>query len=223
MVRAYGARSTAELKCISQTRLDKHDMTAVRRIVADRCCGLVIDLQGFFLAQVDQRLAARIKINTANLLRLLGYFQIPVVATLERPVHVKGGLPKEVANHLGERSRIFEKDFFDLCKETAIKSHLARLKRGQVIVAGCETDVCVLQSCLGLISLGYEVYAIEELLFSSARNVEAAIARMKAAGVVFSTYKTLYYELLEAVEGRHTEKMIEAFGAFPDNLPDSAE
>jgi hypothetical protein len=44
---------------------------------------------------------------------------------------------------------------------------------------------------------------------------------MKAEGAVFLTYKTLYYELIEAVEGdRHTEKMLETFGPFPDDLPD---
>ena len=124
---------------------------------------------------------------------------------------------------MGERARTFEKNFFDLCKEKPIKAHLAGLKRRQVIVAGCETDVCVLQSCLGLLSLGYEVYVIEELIFSSARNTDAAIARMKAAGVVFTSYKTLFYELIETVGGdRHTDKLIKSLGPFPDDLPDSA-
>ena len=56
-----------------------------------------------------------------------------------------------------------------------------------MIVAGCETDVCVLQSCLGLLDLGYEVFAVEELLFSSAGDVAAAKARLRAEGVVFLT------------------------------------
>jgi nicotinamidase-related amidase len=198
-------------------------MTVVKRIAPDRCCGVIIDLQGFFLSQVDKRLGSRIKTNTGNLVRLLNYFQIPIVVTLERPVDFKGFLPKEIAKHLGNRSQTFEKNFFDLCKDTKIKAHLARLKRRQVIVAGCETDVCVLQSCLGLLSLGYEVYVMEELIFSSSPNADAAIARMKAEGVVFSTYKTLYYELIEAVEGgRHTEKLLEDYGAFPNDLPDSS-
>ena len=198
-------------------------MKTVKRIVADRCCGAIIDLQGFFLAQVDKRLRSRIKTNTSNLLRLLNYFKIPIVVTLERPVDIKGSLPKEIAKHLGERARTFEKDFFDLCKEKTIKAHLEGLKRQQVIVAGCETDVCVLQSCLGLLSLGYEVFVMEELIFSSARNVDAAIARMKAEGVIFATYKSLYYELIEAVEGgRHTEKFLAAYGPLPDDLPDTA-
>ncbi len=64
---------------------------------------------------------------------------------------------------------------------------------------------------------------MEDLLFSSSRNVEAAIARMKAEGAVFLTYKSLYYELIEAVDGGpHAEKMLETFGPFPDDLPDFA-
>jgi nicotinamidase-related amidase len=198
-------------------------MPAVKRIAPDRCCGVIIDLQGFFLSQVDKRLGSRIKTNTGNLVRLLNYFRIPIVVTLERPVDFKGFLPKEIGKHLGDRAETFEKNFFDLCKDTKIKAHLARLKRRQVIVAGCETDVCVLQSCLGLLSLGYEVYVMEELIFSSSPNADAAIARMKAEGVVLSTYKTLYYELIEAVEGgRHSEKLLEDYGPFPDDLPDSS-
>ena len=198
-------------------------MPAVKRIAPDRCCGAIIDLQGFFLSQVDKRLGSRIKTNTGNLVRLLNYFRIPIVVTLERPVDFKGFLPKEIGKHLGDRAETFEKNFFDLCKETKIKAHLARLKRRQAIVAGCETDVCVLQSCLGLLSLGYEVYVMEELIFSSSPNADAAIARMKAEGVVFSTYKTLYYELIEAVNGgRHSERLLEDYGPFPDDLPDSS-
>ena len=133
------------------------EMTAVKRIDPARCCAAIVDLQGFFLSQIAPRQRARIKTNTANFARLVGAFGIPVVVTLERPVDVKGALPKEVARSLGPRAKTFEKDFFDLTKEGKIKGHLARLKRRQVIVAGCETDVCVMQSCLGLIALGYEV------------------------------------------------------------------
>ena len=184
-----------------------------KRIVSDHCCGLIIDVQRFFLAQVDKRLRSNIMTNTKNFVRLLGHFRIPIILTLEKPVGRKGVLPQESG-----LSATFEKDFFDLCKEKTIKGYLGRLKKQQVIVAGCETDVCVLQSCLGLLSLGYEVYVVEELLFSSSRNVDSAIVRMKAEGAIFLTYKSLYHELVESVEDdRHTEKSLETF-----NLPDSA-
>src|SRR4030095_6181001 len=89
-------------------------MRAVRHIVPDRCCGVIVDLQGFFLSQVDKRLRSRIKTNTSNLVRLLGHFRIPIVVTLERPVAHKGTLPKEISKHLSDNDRTFEKYFLNL-------------------------------------------------------------------------------------------------------------
>ena len=187
-----------------------------KRIDRNACCGVLIDVQGFFLSQIDKRLRSRIATNTKSLVSLLGYFRAPIVITLERPVEEKGFLPKEIQQSLDGRAQIFEKDFFDLTREKKIRDHLASLKKKQVIIAGCETDVCVLQSCLGLLSLGYEVYAVEELLFSSARNTEGAIARMKTEGAVFLSYKTLYYELVEAVDsGQRATDMQAQYGARP--------
>ena len=198
-------------------------MTTAKRIAVDRCCGLIIDVQEFFLSQIDERLRSKLETNIDNFARLLGYFRVPMVATLERPVDRKGALPREIAKHVGGDAKIFEKDFFDLTKEKKIADHIARLKNKQVIVAGFETDVCVLQSCLGLLGLGYDVFVVEELVFSSSPNVDAAIARMKAAGAVFLTYKSLYYELIEAVDGaRHSEKVLASFGPFPADLTDAA-
>ena len=58
-------------------------------------------------------------------------------------------------------------------------------------------------------------------IFRRSRN--AAIARLRDAGAVFLSYKTLYYELIQTVGGsRHADAMIASFGPFPDDLPDQA-
>jgi isochorismate hydrolase len=192
------------------------------RIAPERCWGAVIDVQDFFLAQLGSRpLRTRTETNLLHFARLLAYFRIPMIATLERPIHRKGRVPERLAP-LGAMAQVFEKEFFDLTKERTIVDHLSGLKRTQALVTGCETDVCVLQSCLGLLDLGHEVFVIEDLLFSSSRNVEAAMSRMEAAGAIPLTYKMLFYELVAAVEGgRHAARMTETYGPFPDGLPDS--
>lgn len=192
-----------------------------RRIVPDQCLGAIIDVQEFFLSQVDKGLRARLKAGTKHFARLLDHFRIPIVVTLERPVAHKGRLPKEITKGLGETAELFEKNFFDLTKEDEIRTYLQRLGRTQAIVAGCETDVCVLQSCLGLLDLGYQVFLVEELLFSSAHDVTAALARLQAEGAVLLSYKSLYYELVAAVEGGAAQR-VQDFGPLPDDLPDTA-
>jgi nicotinamidase-related amidase len=201
--------------------MSKPPYEMVKRIVVDRCWGAIIDVQELFISQTDERLWSKIKSNTNNFARLLGYFRIPIVFTLERPIDRKGGLPEEISRQVVAAAKIFEKDFFDLTKEKQIADYFARLKKKQVIVAGCETDVCILQSCLGLLDLGYEVYVVEDLLFSSSPNVHAAIARMRAEGAVLLSYKGLYYELMDAVEGgRHRDRALKTLGPFPEDLPD---
>ena len=107
-----------------------------------------------------------------NVVRWLG------VVTLERPVDRKGAVPAGIKATLGSATKQFEKSFFDLTKEKPIRAHLKRLNKKQVVIAGCETDVCVLQSCLGLLDLGFDVFAVEELLFSSASRTEAAVEQL---------------------------------------------
>lgn len=199
-------------------------MTGTKRVLADQCCGAIIDYQEFFLEQLEPRGRARLRRNMGSFARLLGYFRIPTLLTLERPVDRKGAVPSGVEAALGSATKVFEKSFFDLTKEKPIRTYLKRLKKKQIIVAGCETDVCVLQSCLGLLDVGFDVFAVEELLFSSANRTDAAVERLKSAGVVFVSYKTLYFELVEAVaDGPHEAKMISRLGAFPDDIPEDAE
>ena len=194
-----------------------------KRLHPAQSLGGLIDVQDFFLAAVEPALRPALVTNIANLARLLDYFRIPVIATCERPLAEKGALPTAIAKRLGGHATIFEKDFFDLTREKKIRDHLRRLRKRQVILAGCESDVCVLQSCLGLIDLHFEVYVVEDLVFSSSSNVDAALARMAAEGAVLVTYKSLYYELLGAVgDSDHAQKLIETFGPFPDDLPDCA-
>jgi len=199
-------------------------MTSTHRILADQCCGTIIDYQDAFLARLEPRCRARLGRNMRSFARLLAYFRIPTIVTLERPVGRKGAVPADLEATLGNAAKVFEKSFFDLTKEKPIRTHLQRLKKKQIVVAGCETDVCVLQSCLGLLDLGFDVFAVEELLFSSTSRTDDAVARLKSAGVIFVSYKTLFFELVEAVDDSpHVDALIAKLGAFPDDIPEEAE
>jgi nicotinamidase-related amidase len=178
------------------------DANIPKRIDVDQSCGIIIDVQRFFLLTLEAAKRQSIVYQMAHFVRLLSQYNIPIVATLETPIHDKGLLPKEIKERLDSSAETFVKRYYDLSKEQQIRDHLAQLKRKQVIIAGCETDVCVLQSCLGLLSLGYEVFVVENLVFSSSPSVDAAILRMRAEGATILSYKSLFYELIERVEPR---------------------
>ena len=148
---------------------------------------LLIDAQEHF--QPPRAVLARLE----RLLMFWRMVSMPVVATFEQD---KGELPKGL--ELPPQTQRFEKAHFDANREAAIREALSAHKSWAV--AGAETDVCVLQSVLGLLAHGHEVRLLEDCLFSSEANPEPAIARMRAPGAIPCTFKTLAYEIVGTVD-----------------------
>ena len=49
-----------------------------KRIALDRCCGVIIDVQEFFLSQLAKPLRSTIETSTKNFAGLLGYLGRPI-------------------------------------------------------------------------------------------------------------------------------------------------
>ncbi len=167
---------------------------------AEELALLLVDVQPRFLETMhgdSQPLLARIE----QLLIVAEWFLLPVLASFEHPVEQKGRLPESLQQVFPESGRTFLKQTFDLCGQPEMMDALTALGRRQLAVSGAETDVCVLQSVLGLLSCGYEVFLLEDCLLSSESRPGPALRRMYAAGAVPCTYKMLlYYELLGTVD-----------------------
>mmetsp|Transcript_29822 Transcript_29822/g.81837 ORF Transcript_29822/g.81837 Transcript_29822/m.81837 type:complete len:108 (+) Transcript_29822:398-721(+) len=73
---------------------------------------------------------------------------------------------------------------------------LASLAVRAVVLFGVETHVCVQQSALDLLELGYEVHVLADGV-SSQRAVDrdTAIERMRQAGVFVTTTESVLFEL----------------------------
>ncbi|ABM62935.1 isochorismatase family protein [Halorhodospira halophila] len=68
----------------------------------------------------------------------------------------------------------------------------------QVIIAGTEAHVCVLQTALGLQQLGHQVFAVAEAVGSRrAADRDLALARMRQAGVVIVGAEMVAFEWLQ--------------------------
>ncbi len=160
------------------------------RIQAHQSVLLIVDLQQKLLPAIHegpQVLAEAVRM--ASIARLLG---VPVLATEQMP-------DKLGPNH---------PDIARLCDSTLSKQHFDACAAGlaatlptqarQIIVSGCETHICVLQTVLSLLQAGYQVYPLMQACGSRRpADRDAAFARLRSAGAVPVTLEMVAYEWLE--------------------------
>jgi nicotinamidase-related amidase len=204
------------------------------RIDRDRVAIVLIDAQPSFVRMMHGPREPVLQ-RLEQLLLQATITGTPIVATFEVPTGRNGELPERLEAVWPAHGVRHEKRTFDCCREPEIAATLAGLGVDQVVVAGAETDVCVLQSCLGLLEMGFEVFLLEDCVFSNEANVGPALRRLEAAGVVPTTFKTFYFELEVSVDPSalppewrerwraHRERFRSPYGLVPTGTPDPSE
>jgi nicotinamidase-related amidase len=174
---------------------------------------VVIDVQPYFLDGWMAGESESLLLRLEFLFALATVYDVPLLATFEQPIATKGWLPERLEPFFPAHGQRHTKQAFNCCAEHSILKAITELGRGQIAAAGGETDICVLQSVLGLIEAGQQVFLLEDALFSSEPNIGPAIRRMESAGAIPSTVKTLNYELRRSVAEPRAERM------FPERFP----
>jgi len=134
--------------------------------------------------------------NTRILLRAATRLGVPVIASEQYPKGLGPTVP-EIASLLPQGS-ICEKLHFSCANDEGIAARVAKLGRSQVVVAGMEAHVCVLQTALGLKARGYEPFVVADAT-SSRRPESCALAmdRLRTAGVTIVSTEMVAFEWLE--------------------------
>ena len=159
----------------------------------DRCALLVIDLQGRLMPAIDQseqRLA-----NAARLIRAAEALRIRRHVTEQNP----RGLGGTVAALDIPADEALPKMSFDSLRDPAIAARLAG--DTALVVCGCETHVCVLQTVLGLRAAGRQVFVVADACGSRTEaNRQAGLARMQANGAEIVTTEMVIFEWLGSAD-----------------------
>lgn len=168
---------------------------------AARSILVVIDLQGKLVDMVEH--AGRVKAVSLRLLRLAELFQVPVVLTEQYPKGIGPTHPELRAafDALTTPKFFLEKTAFGCCGDAAFEALLAQARPGlapgarQLVVAGIEAHVCVLQTVLELRRSGQQVHLCWDAV--SGRGTEYrrhALERMTAAGAVLTNHESVAFE-----------------------------
>ncbi len=148
---------------------------------------------------IQERLAAAMKASVREqTVRHAGILQeaairlgIPVVRTEQYPQ----GLGGTVAPLQGDGPTL-EKTCFSCFAASGFADALDRQRR-QIVLAGIETHVCVLQTALEMHDAGYRVFVVEDAVCSRhKRHHRNALARLRQAGVVVSNVESVLFEWL---------------------------
>lgn len=169
-----------------------------------KSCLLVVDIQERLVPAIHE--GSRVVDNTGWLMDIAGHLDVPVLVSEQYP----RGLGHTVAS-LAERGTdggVVEKIHFSCAASPECTERLDALDRSQIIVTGIEAHVCVLQSALGLLAQGKEVFVVADAVSSrKASDAELALTRMGREGVRIVSREMVAFEWLHQA-GTETFKLI---------------
>lgn len=152
---------------------------------------LVVDIQEKLIGAMSDPEGTRARARW--LLAAAADLELPTVISEQYPK----GLGHTVAALLAAApaAEVVEKTHFSCVAAECLPASL--MARDQVIVCGMETHVCVLQTVLGLLALGKQVFVVEDACDSRTTASKAAgLARMRAAGAHIVTREMVLFELM---------------------------
>lgn len=154
---------------------------------------LVIDPQERLLPALHEGRAMLTQlVRMASIARLLG---VPVLATEQMPAKLGPNHP-EIARLCDQT---LSKQHFDACADGLLPIIPPAVR--EIIVAGCEAHICVLQTALSLLQQGYRVLPLLDACASRrALDRDAAFDRLRAAGATPVTLEMVAYEWLRESE-----------------------
>lgn len=165
---------------------------------------VIIDVQVRLAAAMPATSRDQVVRNSGTLLQAAALLGIPSHVTEQYPKGL-GHTEPDVAQHLGADQAPVCKTCFASSGAAGFNEQLdAHQGRHQVILAGMETHVCVLQTALELQTRGYQVFVVEDSVSSRTEtNRQNALARLRQGGVIVSNTESVLFEWLRDASHPH--------------------
>ncbi|HOE11916.1 MAG TPA: hydrolase [bacterium] len=155
---------------------------------------IIVDIQERLIPVIQE--SERVIGQTLGLLNGCSVLKMPVIATEQYPKGL-GPLVPEIRERIPS-DLIFSKTTFSCCGSAEVMHFLSERACRQVILAGIEAHVCVLQTALDLVGHGYQVHVPFEATSSRcAKCQDIALERMRQAGVTITSVESALLEMLE--------------------------
>ena len=158
---------------------------------------VLVDVQEIFLAKLPEAESELLLDRICWLVGVARWAGVPQVVMAE-DITGNGSVHPTIAEALEPDTPIHDKMHFGLAAEAGILAAVAESGRKTAVLVGLETDVCVSQSALGLLERGFRVAVVADAVGSPGPDHAYGLQRMRAAGVVVTGLKGLYYEWMRS-------------------------
>jgi nicotinamidase-related amidase len=160
---------------------------------------LLIDLQAGFLEKLSSERREAVIDHCRFLVQVASRFEIPLFATVEDPA--RNGFTSERVRACFQRG-VPERDkrIFGLCSQDDLRDAILAQPRRTAVLIGMDTDVCVLQSAVGLLAEGFRAVIVSDATEAPGAAREHGLARAAALGVETVATRGLYYEWIRSLE-----------------------
>jgi nicotinamidase-related amidase len=163
----------------------------------DRSALVLVDYQHRLMPQIHGGAeAVALGVKLGRVAQLLG---VPVLGTEQNPrgLGPNGDAVRALCQHT------LSKMHFDACEDGLVD--LLRATRQpaptNVVVAGCEAHVCLMQTALGLLRAGFTVWVVADACGSRlASNHALAMQRLRGAGAQVVSFEMVAFEWLRTCE-----------------------
>jgi nicotinamidase-related amidase len=162
------------------------------RILLEDTAAVCVDIQEKF-TKIIYKFDEILK-NAQKLIDGLNVLEVPIVVTEQYPKGLGYTIP-EIKKHLNEYNPI-EKLAFSCCGSDEFCNELKKTGKKNVILFGIETHVCVLQTVLDLLEMGYQPVLVEDCVSSRKKSDrKTAMNRMQQEGAIITSSESILFEL----------------------------
>ena len=159
---------------------------------------IVIDIQPPFVKKEYKAENNPLLQKMCWVIRVANWLHVLLVVTAE-DISNTGNICEEVAQLLPPDTTIYNKMTFGLASQADILEAVQYTNRKTAVLIGYETDVCITHSALGLMNLGYRVAVVADATGSPEEAHQIGLDRIRSAGGIILSAKSLYYEWIRTV------------------------
>ena len=172
-------------------------MTNTFKINAVDAVLVVIDVQEKLTAAMPERVVQAAIRKTAVLMDAAEVLGLPILVTEQYPKGLGCTVSALEERILAQGIEKISKLSFSCCGELDFMTALEGFQRKTVILCGQETHVCVLQTALDLLELGYRVFVAGDAVCSrEVANWQFALDEMRQAGCVIEPVESILFKML---------------------------